>query len=506
MSLLKKLASETASYGITTILGRSLNFFLVFIHTKAFMPDELGVNISLYSYVAVASIIYVYGMETAFFRFATRADNQQYFNITLSAIVVSSLIFSGVLIAFSSPIISYLGFPGKESFLIWLAVIMATDAISAIPFARLRLEKKTTLFVKARLINIIINVALNIIFLLGFKGIAEGQYLPSLQPLAQSLYSPSIGAGYIFLANLIANLFFFVFLWKEFQNFQFEFDFAVFKKLFIYAYPIMFMSLASTFSLMFDRIMLERLLPENFYPGQSNQTALGIYGSAYKLSVFMALAVQSFKFAAEPFFFSQSADKNSPETFSKVMKYFIICCVLIWVFASLNLDLLGVIFLKKAIFWQGLSVVPLLLAANMFLGIYYNLSVWFKLSDRTYYGSIITFVGLGVTVLFNVLLIPLMGYMGCAIAFLISSFVMMAFCYLLGAKYYPIPYDVVSAAGYTVGGGALIWASSAIYIPNLWVAVPYHAVLCLLFLACTLYIERYVLIPARIRERFSFLR
>ena len=503
MSILKKLASETASYGVSTILGRSLNFLLVFIHTAAFLPGELGVNIKLYSYVAVANIIYTYGMETAFFRFAAE-DKIKYYNIIQSAILISSAFFSLILIIFATPIITYLGYAGKENFLIWLALILAIDAITAIPFARLRLEKQTAKFVKAKIINILINIFFNIFFLLILKKIADGDYLNSLQSLAQKLYNPKIGAGYIFLANLLANATFIYFLRKELFDFKFQFDKDELKRLLLYSYPVMLMVLASTFNLLFDRLLLERLLPTGFYPERTSQEALGIYGNVYKLSIFMALATQAFRYAAEPFFLSKIDDKQSPETLANVTKWFLITCIFIWLGVCLNLDWLKMLFLRKKIYWEGISVVPILLLANLFLGIYYNISVWFKLNKKTYFGTLITLIGLVITVLLNIILIPKMGYMGCAIAFLISCFSMTATCYFLGQRYYPVPYKIGSAIGYIISAGLLIYC--VIQFSSLWVSVPYHLLLMALYTAGVVIVERKTIIPLKVRDKYAFLR
>lgn len=502
MSILKKLAGETASYGISTILGRSLNFLLVAVHTLAFMPQEMGINVKLYGYVAIASIIYTYGMETAFFRFAPE-NKTKYYNIIQSSIIVSSIFFSSILIIFASPIIVYLGYPGKETFLIWLALIIAIDAITAIPFARLRLEKKTKRFVKAKIINILINIFLNVLFLLVFKKIAEGDYLTSLQPIAQKLYNPKIGAGYIFLANLIANATFFYFLRPEFRDFTFQFEKETFKKLWVYAYPLMIMVVASTYNLVFDRLLLEKFLPEGFYPNRSSQEALGIYGSVYKLSIFMSLATQAFRYAAEPFFLSKTDDKNSPETLADVTKWFLITCIFIWLGVSLNLDILQRLFLGQKIYWEGIAVVPVLLLANLFLGIYYNISVWFKLNNKTYFGTLITIIGLVITIFANIILIPRIGYMGCAIAFLISCFSMTALCYLLGQRHYPIPYKIESALGYIVSAGLLIYCVLQIHFDSLWLSIPYHLILLLLYTAGVVIVERKTIIPLRIRDKYK---
>lgn len=505
MSVIKKLASETASYGISTILGRSLNFLLVFIHTRVFMPEELGINIKLYSWVAIANIVYTYSMETAFFRFAKDEDKSKIYNLTLSAIICTSVIFSGILIVFSTPTMRFLGYPDKEKFLIWLAIILAMDAIVAIPFARLRQEKQTKRFVTAKISNILINVFLNIFFLMGLKNIATGEYLHSFQGLAQKLYDPTIGAGYIFLANLIANACTFFFLIPCFKDFKFYFNKIEFKNLWIYAYPLMIMGLASTYNLVFDRTLLESFLPEHFYPNRTSEQALGIYGNVYKLSVFMSLAIQAFKYAAEPFFFSQT-DKNSPKMLADVMKWFIIICVVFWLGICLNLDWLKTLFLRKPIYWEGIAVVPILLLANLFLGIYYNLSVWFKLNDKTHYGTIITMTGLGVTVICNYFLIPQIGYMGCAVAFMISCFTMMSICYYYGQKYYPIPYNINSALGYIISAGILIYFSGKIHISNNWIALPYHLLILGIYLVGIIVVERERVIPHKIKEKYPFLQ
>ena len=466
------------------------------------MPQEMGINVKLYGYVAIASIIYTYGMETAFFRFAPE-NKTKYYNIIQSSIIVSSIFFSSILIIFASPIITYLGYIGKETFLIWLALIIAIDAITAIPFARLRLEKKTKRFVKAKIINILINIFLNVLFLLVFKKIAEGDYLTSLQPIAQKLYNPKIGVGYIFLANLIANATFFYFLRPEFRDFTFQFEKETFKKLWIYAYPLMIMLVASTYNLVFDRLLLEKFLPEGFYPNRSSQEALGIYGSVYKLSIFMSLATQAFRYAAEPFFLSKTDDKNSPETLADVTKWFLITCTFIWLGVSLNLDILQRLFLGQKIYWEGIAVVPVLLLANLFLGIYYNISVWFKLNDKTYFGTLITFIGLAITIFANIILIPRIGYMGCAIAFLISCFSMTALCYLLGQRYYPVPYKIGSALGYIISAGLLIYCVSQIHFDSLWLSIPYHLILLLLYTAGVVIVERKTIIPLRIRDKYK---
>jgi O-antigen/teichoic acid export membrane protein len=374
MSVLKKLASETALYGVSSILGRVIYWFLVPLHTYVFLrPGELSSNTELFSWVALFNVIYTFGMETAYFRFANRnPENQQaYFNQALTAISTISLVFSGALILLAPALSAWLNYPGEASNIVYLALIVAIDAIVAIPFARLRLEKKARLFVKIKIINILLNVALNVFFLLLCRDIALGKYLPALQPLGAFLYRPDIGPGYIFIANLIANAGFLVMLRGAFKGFRWTWGGEVWREMWVYAYPILILGLAGVANQMTDRWFLRHLLPQNFYPNLTPEDALGIYGNCYKLSVFMSLAIQSFKYAADPFFFSKAEDKNAPALLALVMKWFVIVCVVLWVGVSLNLDLLGRVMLSPA-YRVGLVVVPILLLANLFVGVYYN--------------------------------------------------------------------------------------------------------------------------------------
>ena len=464
MSILKKLAGETLSYGFSTILGRSLNFLLVFVHTQAFLPAELGINVKLYGYMAIANILYTYGMETAYFRYAKEAP-EKYYNLILSAIIATSGFFTLILFAFSDPIMAFLGYSEKGIFLKWLALILAIDAITAIPFAKLRLENKIKTFVKAKIASIVLNVGLNLIFLMLLKPMHEQGFGPQI---LQNLYRPEVGAGYIFLANLVGNACLFYWLKAAFKAYRWTWDWVEMKSLWIYAYPIMFMSLAAMFNLMFDRLLLEEFLPTGFYPGRSSQDALGIYGNCYKLSVFMSLAIQAFKYAAEPLFLGRTSADNTRKNLALVTHWFVIVCSVLWVGVSVNLFWIKELFLRKAIYWEGISIVPVLLLANLFLGVYYTQSVWFKKTSKTYMGSVITLIGLALTITGNILFIPIYGYMACAWSFLFSSFVMMILCYLGGQKYDPTPYRMGAGFVYILIGIGCIWVGQYLAVSLQW--------------------------------------
>lgn len=467
------------------MLGRMINYLLVMLHTTLFVPAELAVQVQLYAFTGIALVVYTFGMETAFFRFARdQADRARYYNLILSAVLLVSAILSGALLLASPYIAAWMGYPGTGHLVRWFAWIIAADAITSIPFARLRLEEKSRKFVAIKFGSILLLVALNLLFLVVFRDIYEGKYLEFLRPAVSVLYDPERAADYIILSNLISSLLVVPLLGKEFLNFRFVFSPALFRPVWVYAFPILLMNLGAVINLMFDRVFLKELLPEGFYPGRTTEEAIGIYGQCFKLSIFMNLAIQAFKYAAEPFFFSRGTDKNAPPVFARIMKWFIIVCSVMWVAISVNLDVLAHFFLKRSIYHEGVEVVPWLLAGFLFLGVYYNLSAWFKLTDKTEYGTYLSLTGAAVVIVLNYVLVPAWGYLGCAVAFASSSFIMMVLCYYFGQKYYPVPYQAGSAAGYIAGGGLVIFLFSFWKAPDLVTSFLGHSagLLCLLLL------------------------
>jgi O-antigen/teichoic acid export membrane protein len=480
MSVVKKLASDTALYGLSSIVGRFLNWLLVAVHTRVFdQPKLLADNNQLYVWVILLNILYTYGMETAFFRFAKKENRQEYFNLILTYIILTSILFSLIIFFYATPIINWMGFPGKERLIVWFAIILATDAIAAIAFVKLRAENRAKRFVFIRITNIFINIGLNAFYLMFCKYIHEGLFLESWKPFADYFYNPSIGPDYIVWANFIASLITILLLWREFIDFRFSFDFQKFKPVLIYAYPLLIMGLAGAINQTADRLMLTKILPEGFYKGLTSDDAFSIYANVYKLSIFMLLVVQAYRYAADPFFFSKAEDKNSPSMLALATKWFTIACILIWVGVSVNIDLISLILGKN--YRSGIIVVPILLLANLFIGVYQNISMWFKLSDKTHFGTYFTILGMVITVILNIILIPILGYVGCAITFAISSFIMMVLCYYYGQKYYPIPYELKSVITYLIIAGIFIVISWQIKIESLMFSIPFHILLTLLF-------------------------
>lgn len=414
----------------------------------------------------------MFGMETAYFRFATRTDYEEpkIFNLAQTVVVSVSVFLSVVFIAFASPISDVLNVSGKPQYIVWLSVIMLIDSLVAIPFARLRLQKKPLQFAAGKLINILILVGLNLYFL-------------------KVAYDPSVGIAFVFLANLTANAFYTFFFFKTLISWRPAFERDISSAMFSYAYPVMLTGVAGMINETFSRLTLEWWLPKNFYPGKSSEYALGVFGACYKFAILMNLTIQAFRYAAEPFFFSNATEKGSPVLFARINHYFTIVCCLILLGVSINLDVLKY-FLGNHEYWEGLPIVPVLLLGYLFLGIYYNLTVWFKLTDKTYYGTIIALGGAIFTIAANYFLIPLWGYMGSSIATLFCYGSMTVACYLLGQKFYPIPYRVASDMLYVVLTTLILYSVNAVTIQHQVVSFAFHTIVIVVYVAVIFFIEK----------------
>lgn len=442
--MLKRLLGETAIYGVSSILGRMINYILVPIHTSVFATGEFGKFTELYAYIAFLNVIFTYGMETSFFRFATKHRDQldRYFNLSQTAVLLTTAIGGLTLYLLSGQIATLLEYPQYTQVVKWLVLILCIDTLVALPFARLRLEGQARKFAVFRVTSIVINVGLNAFFLLVVMEPTIREGGSPIWEWIKWMYHPDWGVEYVFLANLLANglfLFFFIPTWL---NFRIHFSKEMFAPVLKYALPIMVLGLAGVTNEMLSRAMLKYVLPEGFYAGRENLEALGIFGAVYKLSIFMTLAVQAFKYAYEPFFFKKASEADSKEMNSKVMTGFIYFTCLCWLSLTIILPELAPVFLRQADYLEGLSIVPILLGGGVFLGVFYNLSVWYKLTDSNWYGAFISIGGATITILLNLLLIPIWGYHGSAWATFITFLSMSTASYLMGRKYYPIPYQV----------------------------------------------------------------
>ena len=455
MSQLKKLFGDTIIYGASSIFGRAINFLLVPLYTAVFAPDEYGAVTELYAYVAFLMVLYLYGVETTFFRFATKYENQtKFYNISVTNALVISVLLSGTLILSSKWLGNGFPYPDASKYIVWLALILGLDTLVAVPFARLRLESRAKKFAIFKISNILVNIGLNLFFLVFCPyWIKEN---PDSSVLIQSIYNPSFGVGYVFISNLAASAFTALLFLPHWVKFRFRFDSETWKEMFRYATPLVIIGLAGVTNEMLSRILLRHWLPEGYYSGFSNIAVLGIFGACYKLSMLMNLSVQSFRYAYEPFFFSKSKDKNSPELFAKVMNAFIIYGCLAFIVISLILPEVAPIILRQKDYLSALHIVPILLFAGLLLGVFYNLSVWYKVTDKTMAGAYITIIGAILTIGLNWLLIPILGYEGSALTALLAYLIMVIISYVWGQKHYYVPYRLSKGLIYLLYSATLV--------------------------------------------------
>jgi O-antigen/teichoic acid export membrane protein len=438
---LKKLASQTAIYGVSSIVGRFLNYLLVPLYTRVFTTAEFGVVSELYSYVGFLTVFLTFGMETGYFRFSKTDEEEKTYSTSLIFLSCLSIAFVVLTFILSPALGRELHYSDHLEYFKWFGLILALDTMGSIPFARLRRESKPLQFAGIKMVEIGVNVGFNLFFLVLCKSAFDKD--PS--SFWAKFYSPAIGVGYVFISGLLASAVKFVLLLPQLRGIGSGFDGALFRRMLGYSVPMVVIGLAGVTNEMLDRAMLPHyLVGSDLY--KREQT--GIYGACYKLSIIMSLFIQAFRFAAEPFFFAHADKEGSKNTIANVMTWFVIFCCFIYLMVTLNLD-----FFARFIgvnFRVGLPIVPILMLANLFLGIYVNLSVWYKLTDRTMLGAYVSIGGAIVTIGLNLLWIPTMGYMGSAWATLVCYALMAAVSFFLGQKYYPIPYESLKVCLYVI--------------------------------------------------------
>ncbi len=444
MSVIKKLAGQTAVYGLSSILGRLLNYLLVPLYTRVFHAGEYGVVTEMYAYVSFLNIIFTYGMETAYFRFfQSEKGNPKVYSTILISILSSSFLLTLFIILFSSGIANSINASEHSNgmlpqYLVYFAIILACDAVTAIPFAKLRQENRAMRFAFLKFLNIVINIGLNLFFLLLCPKLIN----TSMHDVISKIYDPSIGIGYVFISNLASSVITLLLLSPELLSVHYQFDKSLWKTMILYALPLMVAGFAGMINETFDRILLPRLVTDK-------STALiqnGIYGACYKVSILMTLFTQTFRYAAEPFFFSHAANENAKEIYAKVMHYFVLTCSFIFLVIMMYMDVVKYFIGEE--YRVGLKIVPILLMANLCIGVYYNLSIWYRITGHTRWGAWIAVGGAVLTLAFNFWLIPIMGYMGAAWTTLICYATMMVISYFGGKKYYHVNYNMQSFALY----------------------------------------------------------
>jgi O-antigen/teichoic acid export membrane protein len=437
---IKQLAGQTAIYGLSSVIGRLLNYLLVPLHVAIFQPGAYGVVTELYAYAAFLAVILVYGMETAFFRFLEKEDSNRssVFSTGMISLLVSTAIFWAVILIFRLEIADFILYSNHPEYLIWFAFILGADALAALPMARLRALNKPISFALINLGSIGVTIGLNLFFFLVCRPLVETGHASDW---IRWIYRPEIGVGYIFLANLAGSLFRLIAVIPSCVNTPWKWNHDLLLKMLRYSIPLMFFGLAGIVNETFDRILLRRILSEQVNDTYA-QIQVGIYGANYKLAMLITLFIQAFRYAFEPFLFAQAKKENSPKTYADVMLVFVAITGVIYLLVALFLDWFKYLVIPNEAYWSGLSIVPVLLLANVFLGVGYNLGVWFKLTDRTQKGMIISLVGAVITILGNVLFVADFGYHAAAYTTLAVYFSMAVISWLWGRKYYFIPYEV----------------------------------------------------------------
>ena len=473
---IKKLFGEIAIYGLSSIIGRLLNYLLVPLYTYIFInPADYGVVSELYAWVAFLIVILTFGMETAFFKFIqNEGDQKNVFSTALSALLSLNSVFFLVVLLFYQDIASLLLYEDHGEYIVMLGAIVSIDAISALPLAKLRAEEKAKRFSIIQLSSIAVNIILNVIFLL----------------FCFDYNNPEQGVFYIFLANLIASLVKPIFLLKSFTLIR-GIDRSLLKRMLVFSFPLAIAGFAGIINETLDRILLKQMLynPENPSSLDYAEAQVGIYSASYKLAMLIAILLQAYRYAAEPFFFSQMKNQDRNKIYSQIMNVFIAFVCGIFLLVTLNIDIFKY-FIQNETYWVGLQVVPILLMANIFLGIYYNQSIWFKLSGKTKFGAYIALFGASLTVLLNILYIPKFGYMACAWATLLVYFTQMVISYILGQRYYPIPYNLKKFIFYISLALALFFLSPYVKVDNFTVNLFIQNSLLLMFVLTAVYTER----------------
>ena len=460
MGVFQKLFRQTFIYGLATVLPRMLSFLLVPLYTDLLPTEEYGKVSIIFSYFVLFNVILAYGMETAFFRFFNKeTDKNKVVSTSAISLVLSSLLFFILALLSKDQITKLTGIQlGHITLVIWILLL---DALVIIPFAWLRANERPGKYSMIKIFNVAVNFGLNIFFLVFLHKITF-QY-----PIFDRICRDNYEINYIFISNVIASGLTLLLLGVFYARITYSFDKNLWKRMMKYAFPVLVAGIAFSINETFDRLILDYLLPENVA-----DHVIGVYSACYKLALFMTLFATAFRLGIEPFFFSYAKDRNAPQTYATITKYFVIIGSFILLFVVAFIDVLKYLILRNDAYWEALIIVPIILLANFCLGIYHNLSVWYKITDRTKFGAYISVVGAMITLVLNVLLIPKYTYVGSAIATLAAYGVMMILSWYFGKKYYPIPYDLKKIGTYMIASISFSIISFYIFDSNYMVSIP----------------------------------
>ncbi len=480
MSSIKKLAGQTLWYGIPTIASRFLGYLMnMALPFFVAMPSKTADLVQVYTLIPFLNVLFSYGMETAYFRFSQTHDKDKLYSTLSISLFCSTILFSIILLLCKDSLINAADLNSHPQYLLWMIAIIAVDNLNTLPFARLRQENRPKRYAAARIAGIIINLSVVIFFL----GIAPGILKKNPDGWLSLIYSKDFGLGYYLLGNLCGSLVTLLLLSKEIKQVQFVIDTKLWKEVMRYSMPLIIVGLGGMVNDVLSRMIYRHVVD---LPQQQADHELGIFANIFRIALLVTILIQAFRMAAEPFFFNQSKNENAQKTYARVMKFFVIACCFMFLFIALFLDIFKWIFTTytNPAWAQGLEVVPLLALGNIFLGIYYNLSVWYKLTNKNKYGAMITVAGAIITIVLNIVLIPVLHYTGAALATFCCYLFMMIISYKLGQKYYPVPYAVKKLISYI----ALVVLLYALHLamvswisPALWFSISSGTLLFIFF-------------------------
>ena len=482
-----QLFKQTITYGIATVFPRIISVILVRVHTdKSVISEvsEFGTLSLIFSYIILFNVILSYGLETSFFRFYNKEKNKKdVLNTAAISILITSFLFASLFSLFKTNISDFTGISsGYLSLVVWILVV---DALTVIPFAYLRLKGSALKYSAIKIINILVYFSLNIFLLIYLKGLIDSH------EILESIYVENHEVTYIFIANLIASIVSLLLLAPFYFEINYRANIKLLKKMLAYGFPILISGLAFTINETFDKILLDFLLPTSIA-----KTQIGMYAACYKLAIFMTLFSTAYKLAIEPFFFREADKENSTKSYALVLEIFVIIGSSILVLVVASLDILKVVFIGDPEYWQALYIVPIILIANFCLGIYQNLSVWYKVTDKTIFAAYISSAGALITLVLNIILIPKFSYLGSAVATLLAYFIMALLSYHFGKKHYPIPYNSEKILFYFVLSVSLSSISFYGFRDNLLVGI-----LCILIMNLVILLKE----KRRINKLFKLL-
>ncbi len=479
MAGLKSLAKDTAIYGVSSIVGRFLNYLLVPLYTAKLSAASGGYGIitNLYAVTALLLVVLTYGMETGFFRFVNKKEEDPtvVYSTTLISVGVSSLLFTILCLIFLHPISNILGYPENPDFIAMMAIVVALDAFQCVPFAYLRYKKRPIKFAAIKFLFIIPNIVLNLFFYVCCPWL-----LVHFPASVSWFYNPSYGVGYAFVANIICTVIQqFAFI-PEMRGFKYTFNTALWKKMISYSFPILILGIAGILNQTVDKI----IFPYLFTDKVEARVQLGIYGAASKVAMVMMMFTQAFRYAYEPFVFGKNKEEGNKKMYADAMKYFIIFSLIAYLGVMFYLDIFRYIIAKS--YWEGLDVVSIVMLAALLVGVYFNLSFWYKLIDETRWGAYFSAIGCGLIIFLNIIWVPTYGYIACAWASLIGYAVVTVLSYVVGQKKYPIDYDLMGIGKYVLLASILYGISCFVKIDNLLLRLSFRTILFSVFIAYTI--------------------